>query len=52
MWEISRDRRDRIDLNRVVPKHILTKAYEGTRKKNKHKFRHIAVNTEENSSIQ
>ena len=29
--------------------HILTKAYEGTRKKNKHKFRHIAVNTSQYS---
>ena len=30
----------------VVPhEHILIKAYEGTRKKNNHKFRHIAVNT-------
>ena len=29
----------------VPHEHILTKAYEGTRKKNNHKFRHIAVNT-------
>ena len=33
-------------VSRQVPhEHILTKAYEGTRKKNNHKFRHIAVNT-------
>ena len=32
-------------LAQVPHEHILTKAYEGTRKKNNHKFRHIAVNT-------
>ena len=33
------------NLTQVPHEHILTKAYEGTRKKNNHKFRHIAVNT-------
>ena len=33
------------NLAQVPHEHILTKAYEGTRKKNNHKFRHIAVNT-------
>ena len=33
------------NLAQVPHDHILTKAYEGTRKKNNHKFRHIAVNT-------
>ena len=33
------------NLAQVSHEHILTKAYEGTRKKNNHKFRHIAVNT-------
>ena len=33
------------NLAQVTHEHILTKAYEGTRKKNNHKFRHIAVNT-------
>ena len=32
-------------LAQVPHEHILIKAYEGTRKKNNHKFRHIAVNT-------
>ena len=32
-------------LQQCLSKHILTKAYESTRKKNNHKFRHIAVNT-------
>ena len=33
------------NLAQVPHEHILTKAYEGTRKKNNHKFRHILVNT-------
>ena len=33
------------NLAQVPHEHILIKAYEGTRKKNNHKFRHIAVNT-------
>ena len=33
------------NLAQVPHEHILAKAYEGTRKKNNHKFRHIAVNT-------
>ena len=33
------------NLAQVPNEHILRKAYEGTRKKNNHKFRHIAVNT-------
>ena len=33
------------NLVQVPHEHILIKAYEGTRKKNNHKFRHIAVNT-------
>ena len=33
------------NLAQVPHEHILTKAYEGTRKKNNHKFRHIAVNS-------
>ena len=33
------------NLAQVPHEHILTKAYEGTRKKNNYKFRHIAVNT-------
>ena len=33
------------NLAQVPHEHILTKAYEGTRKKNNHKFRHIAVST-------
>ena len=33
------------NLAQVPHEHILTKAYEGTSKKNNHKFRHIAVNT-------
>ena len=33
----------------VPHENILTKAYEGTRKKNNHKFRHIAVNTSQYS---
>ena len=34
------------NLVKVPHKHILIKAYEGTRKKNNHKFRHIGVNTQ------
>ena len=39
------------NLAQVPHEHILTKAYEGTRKKNNHKFRHIhiAVNTSQYS---
>ena len=33
------------NLAQVPHEHILTKAYEGTGKKNNYKFRHIAVNT-------
>ena len=33
------------NLAQLPHEHILTKAYEGTREKNNHKFRHIAVNT-------
>ena len=33
------------NLAQVPHEHILIKAYEGIRKKNNHKFRHIAVNT-------
>ena len=33
------------NLAQVTHEHFLTKAYGGTRKKNNHKFRHIAVNT-------
>ena len=33
------------NLAQVPHEHILIKAYEGTRKKNNHKFRHVAVNT-------
>ena len=33
------------NLAQVPHEHILTKAYEGTRKKSNHKLRHIAVNT-------
>ena len=33
------------NLAQVPHEHILTKAYEGTRKTNNHKFRHIVVNT-------
>ena len=36
------------NLAQVPHEHILTKAYEGTRKKNNHEFRHIAVNTSQN----
>ena len=39
------------NLAQVPHEHILTKAYEGTRKKNNHKFRHIAVNTSQYSCI-
>ena len=39
------------NLAQVPHKHILTKAYEGTRKKNNHKFRHIAVNTSQYNCI-
>ena len=38
------------NLAQVPHEHILIKAYEGTRKKNNHKFRHIAVNTSQYSS--
>ena len=33
------------NLAKVPHEHILVKAYEGTRRKNNHKFRHIGVNT-------
>ena len=33
------------NLAKVPHEHILAKAYEGTRRKNNHKFRHIGVNT-------
>ena len=39
------------NLAQVPHEHILTKAYEGTRKKNNHKFRHIAVNTSQQYSL-
>ena len=45
-WPIlSKRRKDARLLAQVPHEHILTKAYEGTRKKNNHKFRHVAVNT-------
>ena len=37
------------NLAQIPHEHVLTKAYEGTRKKNTHKFRHIAVNTSQYS---
>ena len=33
------------NLAKVPHEHILVKAYEGTRRKNNYKFRHIGVNT-------
>ena len=33
------------NLAKVPHEHILVKAYEGTRRKNNHKYRHIGVNT-------